>query len=351
MKIFLIWVLSLAAPLLPAQEVEEPAIPAAAVQKALEWMLKPDPKERAAAYRTFQLFGDEGSRIYRNTLEKALELHAKKIGTLLENERLNPFSELPSLIEELQAERERIYALILTDFQKEPSKVRMLRNEVDALSKLNKNIRTIASKDSAPLERSIKTSATALSEVLREISIIDEDGTKEAAFNFEDSLHAVHEGQIYLKIHHSIRLIQAEISALTLAHTTNETAAWPMKSQRHFARHLNTFRSLFALTPLRLEEKLSEASRDHSQDMASLGFFAHTSPVKNKRSPADRARLAGFQYRWTGENIYVGSSSPIAAYDAWFASDGHRFIMFAKQPNLLGIGLAGKHWTMMTGRD
>ncbi|MDP4791949.1 MAG: hypothetical protein NWR99_08690, partial [Verrucomicrobiales bacterium] len=38
------------------------------------------------------------------------------------------------------------------------------------------------------------------------------------------------------------------------------------------------------------------------------------------------------------------------AYDAWFASDGHRFIMMGKGPNVLGVGIAGNHWTMMTGR-
>jgi uncharacterized protein YkwD len=45
----------------------------------------------------------------------------------------------------------------------------------------------------------------------------------------------------------------------------------------------------------------------------------------------------------------MGSASPVAAYDAWFGSDGHRFIMFANGPNLIGIGPYGRHWTMMTG--
>jgi uncharacterized protein YkwD len=46
----------------------------------------------------------------------------------------------------------------------------------------------------------------------------------------------------------------------------------------------------------------------------------------------------------------MGSSSHTSAYNAWFGSDGHRFIMFSDRPNLIGIGPHGKHWTMMTGR-
>ena len=84
--------------------------------------------------------------------------------------------------------------------------------------------------------------------------------------------------------------------------------------------------------------------------MVRLGFFAHESPVPDKKTPWDRARLAGFEGRGTGENIFMGSTSPQAAYDAWFASDGHRFIMMANGPTLLGVGIAGNHWTMMTGK-
>ncbi len=51
-----------------------------------------------------------------------------------------------------------------------------------------------------------------------------------------------------------------------------------------------------------------------------------------------------------GENIFMGSASHNSAYNAWFGSDGHRFIMFSDGPNLIGIGPHGKHWTMMTGK-
>jgi uncharacterized protein YkwD len=58
--------------------------------------------------------------------------------------------------------------------------------------------------------------------------------------------------------------------------------------------------------------------------------------------------LAGFEGSGASENIFAGSTSPNAAYDAWFASDGHRFNMFGNA-NTLGVGVSGSHWTMMGG--
>ncbi|MGB0993988.1 MAG: CAP domain-containing protein, partial [Akkermansiaceae bacterium] len=132
----------------------------------------------------------------------------------------------------------------------------------------------------------------------------------------------------------------------------NADCKWANGSQKSFSDHLNKQRALLGLQPLLLEERLSAASFGHSQDMRSAGFFSHTSPIPGKRSPADRARKAKFKGSWTGENIFMGSPSPMAAYGGWFGSDGHRFIMFTRGgSNVIGVGVAGGHWTMMTGRQ
>ncbi len=348
MKISVPLLLGLASPFLPALETD-PAIPPLAQKKALQWMLNAEPEKRAAAYRTFQLFGDEGGAIYRRTLEKARELHGNKLSDILDNERTNPFSELPEIAEELKTERERIYALIKTDYKKAADKIQMLHREVGSLEKLNQRARKIAGNDPESLDKSVAIIATALSEVTREINLIDEVEVDRVKPDLDSALREVYEGEIYLKNRDAVGKIRKEIAALVSARTDNDAAAWANNPQKEFTHHLNEFRSLFALTPLRLEEKLSDAALGHSKDMAAMGFFAHQSPVKGKKSPGDRARLAGFKHRWSGENIFMGSSSPVSAYNAWFGSDGHRFIMFANGPNLIGIGPHGNHWTMMTG--
>ena len=348
MKILVPLIFGLAAPLLSAQEIK-PAIPPLAQKKALQWMLNSDPEKRAAAYRTFQLFSDEGGSIYRRTLEKARELHGSKLADLLDNERTNPFSELPEISEELKTERDRIYVLIKTDYKKAADKIQMLHREVGSLKKLNQKARKIAGNDPETLGKSVGIIASSLAEIIREINIIDEVEVEREKPDLDAALKEVYEGEVYLKNRDAVGKIRKEIAALTSARAVNDAAKWANSSQKFFTHHLNEFRSLFALTLLRLEEKLSDAAVGHSQNMAAMGFFAHQSPVKGKKSPGDRARLAGFKYRWSGENIFMGSSSPVAAYNAWFGSDGHRFIMFAKGPNLIGIGPHGQHWTMMTG--
>ncbi len=331
-------------------EENDATIPPLVVKKALQWMQNSDPSKREAAYRTFQLYGDEGGAIYRRTLEKARQLHEKKLTEILSDERANPFAELEQIAENLKTERARIYELIKTDYKKDPGKIAMLHREVESLAKLHERALKIASKNGESLTETIESVAAALAEVDREINLVD--GNKTAANESAPTraLEQSYEGSVYLRTKETIVGLTKEVSDLESAHSDNEACEWANPSQKTFARTLNTFRALFALTPLRLEERLSEAAVDHSRDMASLGFFAHESPVPGKKSPGDRARRAGFQGGWSGENIFMGSGSPQAAYNAWFGSDGHRFIMFASGPNLIGVGPHGKHWTMMTGR-
>ena len=88
----------------PAQEAG-PAIPPLVAKKALQWMQNSDASKRAAAYRTFQLYGDEGGAIYRRTLQKARTLHEKKLADILADERSNPFLDLPEVSEKLKEHR------------------------------------------------------------------------------------------------------------------------------------------------------------------------------------------------------------------------------------------------------
>ena len=75
------FIIGCAGSFLPAQETG-PAIPPLVAKKALQWMQNSDASKRAAAYRTFQLYGDKGGSSYRRTLEKARALHGKKLADL-----------------------------------------------------------------------------------------------------------------------------------------------------------------------------------------------------------------------------------------------------------------------------
>lgn len=111
---------------------------------------------------------------------------------------------------------------------------------------------------------------------------------------------------------------------------------------------LNAMRIMCGLRPLLYDPKLCNAARDHSKDMEEKGFFSHESPVPGKTTFSDRAKLAGTTA--SGENIYMGSGSPVDALKGWFLSPGHHKNMLNDSNTRQGLGRVGRHWTQMFGR-
>jgi hypothetical protein len=108
----------------------------------------------------------------------------------------------------------------------------------------------------------------------------------------------------------------------------------------------NLYRMLLGKAPLKLNPKLCDAAREHSQDMVEKDFFDHVSPVPGKRTVGDRARLHGASAG--GENIHMGSDSAEGAFWSWFGSLGHHRNMLNDYAEI-GVGNYVKHWTQMFG--
>jgi uncharacterized protein YkwD len=97
--------------------------------------------------------------------------------------------------------------------------------------------------------------------------------------------------------------------------------------------------------PLAVTTGLSNAAREHSQDMDDRDFFAHTNP--SGQSAADRAIEEGHGSRFVGENIgWIGSSrepsdiqARVASHheDLW-ESDGHQRNMMSDDWSEIGAG-------------
>lgn len=98
---------------------------------------------------------------------------------------------------------------------------------------------------------------------------------------------------------------------------------------------------------------LAASAHAHSTDMATNGFFAHTS--RSGASPFDRMRAAGYSRRPLTENIAAGLDGPAAVVRAWLKSPGHcRAIMDARARELgvgrvEGSGEYGVYWTQDFG--
>jgi uncharacterized YkwD family protein len=96
-----------------------------------------------------------------------------------------------------------------------------------------------------------------------------------------------------------------------------------------------------------MDWELSRVARYKSQDMRDLGYFSHTSPTYG--SPFDMMKKFGLSYRYAGENIAKGFSTPSAVVKGWMNSEGHRANILNKNFTKIGVGYVadGNYWTQM----
>ena len=104
----------------------------------------------------------------------------------------------------------------------------------------------------------------------------------------------------------------------------------------------NQLRSVNGVSGLALDATLVAAARQRAQDMASKGYFAHTSPTgETAFSILDGY---GYAYAIAGENIarnnYPQSQSVQVAMDGFMNSPGHRANILEGQFTKVGIGVA-----------
>jgi uncharacterized protein YkwD len=109
---------------------------------------------------------------------------------------------------------------------------------------------------------------------------------------------------------------------------------------------LNLTRNLLGLDALQIDLALTAAARDHCQDMETLDFFSHESPVEGKKSPQDRAER--FKTSASAENIAMGTLDGAVANKMWWHSPGHHRNMLGDHERV-GVGKHGRHWTEMFG--
>ncbi|MGD1898836.1 MAG: CAP domain-containing protein [Phormidesmis sp.] len=121
----------------------------------------------------------------------------------------------------------------------------------------------------------------------------------------------------------------------------------------------NEFRRKNGLKPLVLDQSLEKAADRHSQAMAKEDFFSHTG--KQGESPSDRAKSAGYESGFVGENIAAGYGTPELVVQGWIDSPGHRANLLNSSYNEIGVGYYfqqndtgnvnyGSYWTQVFGK-
>jgi uncharacterized protein YkwD len=112
--------------------------------------------------------------------------------------------------------------------------------------------------------------------------------------------------------------------------------------QRSIMADLNAVRRQHGLLPLRAAAGLAAAARQHSLEMARLGYFDHSSAGgESFGRRIARFYPIGKRRHWAaGENLYwsSGEPDPHAAVEAWLQSPEHRVILLSRDWREFGIG-------------
>lgn len=120
--------------------------------------------------------------------------------------------------------------------------------------------------------------------------------------------------------------------------------------ENEVVRLVNIERSKKGLQPLKNNWQLSRVARYKSQDMATKGYFSHTSPTYG--SPFKMMESFGIRFSSAGENIAKGQTSPQSVMNSWMNSPGHRSNILSPSYMEIGVGLAKdkngrNYWTQM----
>ncbi|WP_110927904.1 CAP domain-containing protein [Bacillus massiliglaciei] len=115
---------------------------------------------------------------------------------------------------------------------------------------------------------------------------------------------------------------------------TKETATKTMETQ--VIELVNSERKKAGLPALKMDSSLSKTATIKSQDMRDSQYFSHTSPVYG--SPFDLMKTYGIAYKYAGENIAAGQTSPNSVIKSWMNSPGHKANILSKNYTRIGVG-------------
>jgi len=101
-------------------------------------------------------------------------------------------------------------------------------------------------------------------------------------------------------------------------------------------RLTNLERQKAGVPALKLSNQLNQAAQNHADDMTKNNYFSHTG--LNGSKPSDRAKAAGYNYSYVGENIAAGNTSPADVIQGWMNSQGHRENILNSNYTEIGFG-------------
>lgn len=286
------------------------------------------PEHKAAIVAKMVALGPNGVKAARSLIEKELALTAP----------------LPAAAQKPAALENKISKLrqVLADLRNDPdlSHDQLVKVGLPALDQLTALYRQHAPKAAARAAKDAKA-ASQVRQVIAVLESLQQQWALDAPIPLQEMLGTAQQQLSGLSSPEEVETRKVNSENAALAKRLDSNAVKGMEA-------VNAMRAMCGLRTLAYDPKLCRAARGHSSDMQSRDFFAHESPVSGKKTPWDRAQLAGTTA--SGENIYMGSAVTMDAIKAWFLSPPHHKNMLNEKNTRQGLGHEGKYWTQMFGQ-
>lgn len=108
------------------------------------------------------------------------------------------------------------------------------------------------------------------------------------------------------------------------------------KAEEEMLKDVNKERTDQGLSPLTMDNELTDLAQIHSDDMFKRGYFSHYTP--EGLSPFDRMERAKITYMYAGENLALAPSTELAM-QGLMNSPGHRANILNANFHKIGIGV------------
>jgi len=117
---------------------------------------------------------------------------------------------------------------------------------------------------------------------------------------------------------------------------------------RQLFEAVNRERSSQGLAPLKWDDALASAARQHAEAMAARNALAHHLP--DEPSLPTRVTRAGVRFVWLSENIAQGPTAANIS-EQWTHSPNHRANVLDTDMDTVGIGIAERNGVLFAAAD
>jgi uncharacterized protein YkwD len=164
--------------------------------------------------------------------------------------------------------------------------------------------------------------------------------------------------EFYYQIRHAendLHLIREIDTSAFSASSKHLSAQGSLSQEMDVINLVNNERVIEGLHIYSADDRLTDAARGHSEDMAINNYFSHTS--LDGRVFSQRITYAGYVWNQCGENMAAGYYTPQAVVNGWMNSPGHRANILHPSFCDIGVGYAYEevstykhYWTQDFGR-